>query len=254
LRNAVDTNTRTSMPNGPVKMNSIAEPVAMKRGQRRRRIIAGFCCWVAVLVSLWLPVMLPPYVTDRVLAGGETVALRLPLFKQPGPISARVPYEYRFRVAGREYRGTEFLSEQAVLWDFDTNSASAVVVYARANPAHHRMEPVTTIGGIRWVSVFPWALLVAAGLSLTAWLAASWEHLGRLLQRSELTIRPAADAVMLLLNTVAAVMFIVLPAAMMAALLGWFEGNPLYAPHRGWFTAVAVLALAGLLGTAWASR
>jgi hypothetical protein len=235
-------------------VNSRAEPVAVKRGERRRRTTAGFCIWGTVLVSLWLPVMLPSYVTDRVLAESETVALLLPLFKQPGPIPARIPYEYMFRVAGREYRGTEFLSEQAVLWDFDTNSASAVVVYARANPAHHRMEPVTTIGGIRWVSVFPRVLLVTVGLSLTAWLAASWEHLGRLLKRSESTIPPAADAVMVLLNTVAAVVFIVLPAATMAALLGWFEGNPFYVPHRGWLTVVAVLALAVLLGTAWISR
>lgn len=167
---------------------------------------------------------------------------------------ARIPYEYSFRVAGREYRGTEFLSEQAVLWDFDTNSASAVVVYARANPAHHRMEPVTTIGGIRWVSVFPRVLLIAAGLSLTAWLAASWEHLGRLLKWSESTIQPAADAALVLLNTVAAVVFIVLPATTMAALLGWFEGNPFYVPHRGWLTVVAALALAVLLGTAWISQ
>lgn len=235
-------------------VNSRAEPVAVKRGERRRRTTAGFCIWGTVLVSLWLPVMLPSYVTDRVLAESETVALLLPLFKQPGPIPARIPYEYMFRVAGREYRGTEFLSEQAVLWDFDTNSASAVVVYARANPAHHRMEPVTTIGGIRWVSVFPRVLLVTVGLSLTAWLAASWEHLGRLLKRSESTIPPAADAVMVLLNTVAAVVFIVLPAATMAALLGWFEGNPFYVPHRGWLTVVAVLALALLLGMAWISH
>jgi hypothetical protein len=235
-------------------VNSRAEPVAVKRGERRHRTTAGFCIWGTVLVSLWLPVMLPSYVTDRVLAESETVALLLPLFKQPGPIPARIPYEYMFRVAGREYRGTEFLSEQAVLWDFDTNSASAVVVYARANPAHHRMEPVTTIGGIRWVSVFPRVLLVTVGLSLTAWLAASWEHLGRLLKRSESTIPPAADAVMVLLNTVAAVVFIVLPAATMAALLGWFEGNPFYVPHRGWLTVVAVLTLAVLLGTAWISH
>jgi hypothetical protein len=235
-------------------VNSRAEPVAVKRGERRRRTTAGFCIWGTVLVSLWLPVMLPSYVTDRVLAESETVALLLPLFKQPGPIPARIPYEYMFRVAGREYRGTEFLSEQAVLWDFDTNSASAVVVYARANPAHHRMEPVTTIGGIRWVSVFPRVLLTAAGLSLTAWLAASWEHLGRLLKWSESTIRPAADATLVLLNTVAAVVFIVLPAATMGALLGWFEGNPFYVPQRGWLTVVAVLALAVLLGTAWISR
>jgi hypothetical protein len=235
-------------------VNSRAEPVAVKRGERRRRTTAGFCIWGTVLVSLWLPVMLPSYVTDRVLAESETVALLLPLFKQPGPIPARIPYEYMFRVAGREYRGTEFLSEQAVLWDFDTNSASAVVVYARANPAHHRMEPVTTIGGIRWVSVFPRVLLVTVGLSLTAWLAASWEHLGRLLKRSESTIPPAADAVMVLLNTVAAVVFIVLPAATMAALLGWFECNPFYVTHRGWLTVVAVLALALLLGMAWISH
>jgi len=219
-----------------------------------RRLAAGFCAWVTVLVSLWLPVMLPPYVTDRALAEGETAALLLPLFKQPGPIPGRIPYEYRFTVDGREYRGTEFLSEQAVRWDGEAESASAVVVYAQTNPAHHRMEPVSTIGGIRWVSVFPRVLLIAAGLSLTAWLAASWDHLVRLLWLKGAAVRPAADAAMVLLNTVAAVVFIVLPATAMAALLGWFEGNPFYVPHRGWLTAVAVLALAILLGTTWISR
>lgn len=226
----------------------------MGKTERYRRLVAGFLSWVTVLISLWLPVMLPPYVTDRVLAEGETVTLLLPLSKEPGPIPARVPYEYRFTVAGRAYRGTEFLSEQAVRWDFDTNSASAVVVYARANPAYHRMEPVTTIGGIRWVGVFPQVLLVAVGLALIAWLAASWEHLVRLLRLTAAGVRPAADVGILLLNTVAAVVFILLPATTMAALLGWVEGNPFYTPHRGWLTVIAGLSLAVLLGAAWGSR
>ena len=46
-------------------VNSRAEPVAVKRGERRRRTTAGFCIWGTVLISLWLPVMLPSYVTHR---------------------------------------------------------------------------------------------------------------------------------------------------------------------------------------------
>jgi len=46
-------------------VNSRAEPVAVKRGERHRRTIAGFCTWGTVLVSLWLPVILPSYVTHR---------------------------------------------------------------------------------------------------------------------------------------------------------------------------------------------
>lgn len=226
----------------------------MGKTERYRRLVAGFLSWVTVLISLWLPVMLPPYLTDRVLAEGETVALLLPLSKEPGPIPARVPYEYRFTVAGREYRGTEFLSEQAVLWDFDTESASAIVVYARANPAHHRMEPVTSIGGIRWVGVFPQMLLVAAGLSLIAWLAAGWDHFHRLWGPAETTIGPEDDCFILALNAVVAAVLIVLPATTMAVLLGWFGGNSFYVPQRGWLTVIAGLSLAVLLGTAWVSR
>ena len=46
-------------------VNSRAELVAVKRGERRRRTTAGFCIWGTVLVSLWLPVMLPSYVPHR---------------------------------------------------------------------------------------------------------------------------------------------------------------------------------------------
>jgi len=113
---------------------------------RARRIVAGLATWISILLSLWLPVMLPPYLTNRVLAGGDTVELRLALHKPPAPNPLRVPYEYVFEVDGQEYRGTEFLSEDAVIWDPDTESASARVVYSRDDPSQHRMEPTMTIG------------------------------------------------------------------------------------------------------------
>jgi hypothetical protein len=221
---------------------------------RSRRMIAGLATQIAALLSLWLPVMLPPYLTDRVLAGGDTVELRLPLHKPQAPNPLRVPYEYVFEVDGQEYRGTEFLSEDAVIWDPDTESASARVVYSKHDPSHHRMEPTTTIGGIRWVGIFPWLATLIMGVSLSGWLAASWEHLDRLIRMPTTDSRPEGDAAMILLNLVAATALVVLPAAGMATLLGWTGGNAFYRPYIAWSAALAVVSCGILLAAAWAGR
>lgn len=226
----------------------------MSCGTSTRRIFAGICTWATVLISMWLPVMLPPFLTDRALADGHTVSIICPLSKRPSPNPLRVPYEYTFEVDGKTYRGSEFLSEDAVVWDDETESASARVVFSRQNPKHHRMEPVTTIGGIRWVSIFPWLVVIVVGLTLTAWLAASWEHLDRLVKMLPSNIRPEDDALITLLNLATAIVIVVCPAASIAALLGWVEGNAFYVPYRGWATAAAVIGLAALVALAAASR
>ena len=221
---------------------------------RARRIVAGLATWISILLSLWLPVMLPPYLTNRVLAGGDTVELRLALHKPPAPNQLRVPYEYVFEVDGQEYRGTEFLSEDAVIWDPDTESASARVVYSRDDPSQHRMEPTMTIGGIRWVGVFPRLLAVITCGSFSGWLAASWEHLDRLIRMPTTDLRREGDAVMPLLNLVAAIAMVLLPATGMATLLGWAGSNAFYRPYSAWSAALAVVSCGILLVAAWAGR
>ncbi len=214
----------------------------MAQRQSLTRNIAGFMLFLTLVISAILATALPHYLTDRALASGEVVELVLPLNKKnPEKNPAKVPWVYAFTVDGVDYEGSPFLSEEAIQGDPTTGEFFARVVYLKSNPAHHRMEPVSEAGGIRWVGIFPKVLVLALMLSGFACLAACWEHIVRIGGKG--TARHATlveDWAMILVNVSVAFTIIALPMAALGSLMGFMGSYDLY---KGAAVPLAVVAL-----------
>ncbi len=233
------------------------------RGSRWAQQIAGLALTLTVFLSLLLAAALPHYLKDRVLNSSEVVELLLPLtnpdperFQNP----SRQPRVYHFSVEGVEYRGTPFLSEEAILHDHASGKEWARVVYAKERPVFHRMEPVSEAGGVRWVGIFPYLLAFALALTGVAWLVASWEHLLRLVAgRRAMPDLAAArrrrvDWAMVVLNTLSAPVFIALPLSAMTALMAFMGSHDLYQGLGPLLTVGSVALVAWLLVAAVLGR
>jgi len=204
---------------------------------------------VSLSAAGFATVLFPAYQTALALEQGDVVRLRLRLHKAPWKTPEKAPWRYEFSAGGERFAGTEFLAENAPQYNRATDTATAQVVYLRADPSHHRMEPVTEIAGTPVPEYVPLLVKVAAGALLAGWLVSSSEHFWALLFPGSRGGSRAGDHVGLIIaNTLALVLLPGLAITVVAAVLSFVPDFPLYRDERlGWIVA-AVVNLLLLLG------
>jgi hypothetical protein len=213
------------------------------------RGLAHLCLLLASVAALFLAPTLLDWRVARALEAGPRVE-QVVVLTRPGthPVPEREAWSYRFAVDGRQYAGRVPPDHPALVVDVVRREASALLVYAGPEPRLHRLEPAPTVLGLASGRLAPILLALVLGLAGLAWAIGSGAALARV-RRGELAPRAALGLV--LVNALAAVAYLALPAAGVLAIQAGRGDTPAWEGASGPAGLVALGALALLVVAGW---